>query len=25
VCTGPEVMRFFQYRDDACFRDGLDE
>jgi dihydrofolate reductase len=23
VCTGPEVMRFFQYRDDAYFRDGL--
>jgi dihydrofolate reductase len=23
VCTGPEVMRFCQYRDDAYFRDGL--
>jgi dihydrofolate reductase len=23
VCTGPELMRFFQYRDDAYFRDGL--
>ena len=25
VCTGPEVMRFFQYRDDAYFRDGLSQ
>ena len=23
VCTGPELTRFFQYRDDAYFRDGL--
>jgi dihydrofolate reductase len=23
VCTGPEMMRFFQYRGDAYFRDGL--
>jgi dihydrofolate reductase len=23
VCTGPELMRFFQYRDEAYYRDGL--